>query len=432
MSDSTTRAIPPTPPLHTDVTLVVIAGPDAGLSIRVTGSLHVGSSRHADLELTDPTVSRRHLLVRPSAIGVRCVDQGSRNGTWLGSTLVRDVDLRPGGEIRLGETVLQVEQRVDVGERQTSSSDTPIRSFGRFLGSSDVLQPMYRTLDKLLEIDATVLLEGESGSGKELLAEAIHEKGSRADGPFVVVDSGALPSELIEAELLGYEVGAFTGATERRSGAFERADGGTIFLDEIGELPLGMQTRLLRVLDRGTIQRIGGAETLTVDVRVVAATNRNLEREVEEGRFRLDLFHRIAVVLVRVPPLRERGDDVVRLAQHFGRSLGNPEVLDDAARERLRRMSWPGNVRQLRNHVERLVLLGEAADLVAGGTDRESRSLHGIAKAGLPYRKARARLLELFSRDYTEDMLRRFDGNVTEAARAAGIARRYFQQLKES
>jgi len=431
MSDSTTRAMPPTPPLRTGVTLVVVAGPDAGLSAPVDGPLHVGSSSHADLQLSDPTVSRRHLFVQPSAVGVRCFDRDSRNGTWLGRMRVHDVEIGPGEELRIGETVLQLEQRVDVGETAPQPPEQIHRSFGRFLGSSEVMQPLYRTLHKLVDIDATVLLEGESGSGKELLAEAIHEKGARAGGPFVVVDCGALPAELIESELLGHEAGAFTGATGSRPGAFEQADGGTIFLDEIGELPLPMQTRLLRVLDRGTVQRVGGAETIEVDVRVVAATNRNLEREVEEGRFRLDLFHRIAVVMVQVPPLRERGEDVVRIAQHFARTFGRPEVLDEAERDRLRRMRWRGNVRELRNHVERLVLLGEAAALVAGGAEEEELSFHGIAKAGMPYRKARALLLERFSREYTDDMLRRHDDNVSEAAKAAGIARRYFQRLKE-
>lgn len=429
MSDSTTRAMPPLPPIEVALSLVVIEGPDAGASTDVRSPRTVGSSEHCDLRLSDPTVSRRHLTASPSDSGVRIVDQGSRNGTWVGDVRVEVLELAPGGRLRVGETVLMLEQSVGApAASDPSSLVEPMRSFGRFLGSSEALQPLYQGLKRVADSDATVLLEGESGAGKELLAEAIHERGKRCHGPFVVVDCGSLPATLIESELLGHERGAFTGADGAHMGAFERAHGGTIFLDEIGELPLAMQTRLLRVLDRGQVQRVGGSSMIEVDVRVVAATHRNVEREVEQGRFRLDLFHRLAVVLLRVPPLRARKDDIVRLAHHFAHTFGAGDAITPEERERLLRHSWPGNVRELRNHVERLVLLGEAADFVH--SDSATSPSNDLARSGKPYRQARAMALEEFSRAYTEDMLQRHGGNVSEAARAAGIARRYFQRLK--
>jgi transcriptional regulator with PAS, ATPase and Fis domain len=275
-----------------------------------------------------------------------------------------------------------------------------------------------------------VLLEGESGTGKELIAEALHEQSARHDKPFVVVDCGAVTQGLLESQLFGHERGAFTGAERTSRGAFEVADGGTIFFDEIGELGLSLQTRLLRVLDRRQVQRVGAQQLIDIDVRILAATNRNLEREVEESRFRLDLFHRVAVVLVQVPPLRERAGDVELLARHFVRECGaNPSILTDDVLSRLVAHGWPGNVRELRNHIERLVLFGEVPAATSDG--QPSNALEQAAASGLPYRQARATVLRTFTEKYVESMLERHDGNVSQAARAAGVARRHFQRLKK-
>ncbi len=405
----------------------------------------VGSSERCDLSLSDRAVSRRHLVAEKAGVGVRVVDQGSRNGTWMGDCRVGEVELVPGATIRLGGSVLQVEvgKGVEVGRGDEverlpgmgasvpghggSRPSRPQDHFGRFVGSSVQVQPMYAQLAKVAPTDATVLLEGESGSGKELLAEAIHERSRRASAPFIVVDCGAIAETLIEAELFGHERGAFTGADKARAGAFERAHGGTVFLDEIGELPIGLQTRLLRVLDRRHVARIGSSQRIDIDVRVIAATNRNLEHEVEESRFRLDLYHRLAVVEIRVPPLRERDQDVELLARRFATTLGaeanliSPEVV-----RRLRSHAWPGNARELRNYVERLVLLGEHAPELRGVAD----PFNDAARSGLPFRQARASLLDSFTSAYVEDMLQRHDGNVSRAAAAAGVARRYFYRLK--
>jgi DNA-binding NtrC family response regulator len=419
--------MPPAKQRHVALALTVIEGPDAGTSVAVSAPSLVGTSEVCELRLTDRTVSRRHLRVEPGAVGLVIRDQDSRNGTWLGDVRVERVELPLGRELRIGGTRL----RVDATQEHEPPREPPAArgSFGRFLGESPAARAVYATLERVAPSDATVLLEGESGTGKELLAESIHDHSQRAEGPLVVVDAGAMPATLIEAELFGHERGAFTGAERARAGAFERAHGGTVFLDEIGELPLTLQTRLLRVLDRRQVRRLGSSAPVDVDVRIVAATNRDLDREVEEQRFRLDLFHRLAVVVVQVPPLRERPADVEPLARHFIDALGgDPELLSPDVLERLRSHRWPGNVRELRNYIERLVLLGDAAPAARPASPAEP--VLSLARSGLPYRQARARVLDAFTEAYVEHMLELHDGNVSAASRAAGIARRYFQQLK--
>ena len=425
----TTLPMEPPASVGVRVRLVIVNGDDAGRELFVDGSVVVGSSETCDLQLHgDPGVSRRHLLVEPSVIGVRVRDQQSLNGTWQGAARLNDAELAEGSEIRVGATILRFER----AERAPRTRANPVRThkeFGRFQGAAPVLTPLYEILERAAQSDATVLLEGESGSGKELLAEAVHERSARRAGPFVVVDCGSVPETLIESELFGHERGAFTGADRARAGAFETANGGTIFLDEIGELPLSMQPRLLRVLDRREVRRIGAAKYIPIDVRFVAATHRNLDREVEAGRFRLDLYYRLAVAIARVPPLRERGDDIELLARHFLKAYdGAPEVLTSEVLGRMNASPWPGNVRELRNHIERLVLLG---DTLASVQQKEP-SPFAAASSGLPFRRARALALEAFTADYVTDMLARHGGNVSHAAVAAGIARRYFQMLKKS
>jgi DNA-binding NtrC family response regulator len=423
--------------------VVIIAGPNRDAAAIVDRPLLAGSAETCDLHVTDPTVSRRHLLLQPGDSGVRVRDQDSRNGTWLGTARIHDADLPPGSEVRIGDTVLRVEL-VDAaaeGPRAGAARAKPARAeFGRFIGSAPILAPLYDLLERAAGSDTTVLLEGESGTGKELLAEAIHTQSIRRAAPFVVVDCGSVPATLIESELFGHERGAFTGADRARVGAFETAHRGTLFLDEIGELPLPMQTRLLRALDKRQIRRVGGSAPLDVDVRIVAATNRNLDREVEEGRFRLDLYHRIAVLSLRVPPLRERASDVELLARSFLRALGGDEsMLTRDVLLRLTTQRWPGNVRELRNHVERLVLLGRAGAEAAASapswrgdasSTRAPADPLAAATSGLPYRSARALAIRAFTDAYTRDMLVRHGGNVSRAARASGVARRWFQSLK--
>ena len=390
----------------------------SGEIIELRGDMSVGTSDACDIVLEDRTVSRRHALLSPTAFGVRVRDQESRNGTFFQAARIVEADVPVGEEVRLGSAALRF-----VEAEMTSDEPEAVGRLGRFIGSAPSLQPMYARLLKAIQTDVTILIEGESGTGKELLSEAVHLQSPRKEAPFVVVDCGGLTETLVESLLFGHEAGAFTGASAAHVGAFEQADGGTVFLDEIGELPLQMQTRLLRFLDRREVRRVGGEETRTVDVRIVAATNRNLEREVERGAFRLDLFHRLAVVYVRVPPLRDRPGDLAQLARYLVASLGgDPSQLTTERLDRIREQRWPGNVRELRNYLERWLLLGDYRDTEDTPEDP--------ARAGLPFRKARALALDAFTEVYVENMLARHDGNVSHAAEAAGIARRYFQRLK--
>jgi DNA-binding NtrC family response regulator len=404
----------------------VIDGEDRGLAVVIEDAVLVGTSDACELKLRDPTVSRRHASLAPGAVGVIVRDAGSKNGVWLGAVAVREADVPVGTEVRVGSTTLRIEATVTAGAR--GATPALRHGFGRFVGEAPSLQRVYAALERAAPTDATILVEGESGTGKELLAEAIHEHGARRGGPFVIVDCGTMQETLVESELFGHEKGAFTGADRKHVGAFEAAQGGTVFLDEIGELPLALQTRLLRVLEQRHIKRVGGTARIPIDVRVVAATNRNLDKEVDEGRFRLDLFHRLAVVLVRVPPLRERRGDLERLARHFAAQHGRPDALTPAVLERIARHDWPGNVRELRNYVERVTLLGDAAEAIPARSGQSG--FDAAASSGLPYRVARAQALDAFTDAYVASMLAAHDGNVSAAARAAGIARRYFQRLK--
>lgn len=394
-----------------------------GSSVELSREFTVGTSEVCDVVLTDRTVSRRHALISPTPFGARVRDQDSRNGTFFESARVGDIEVPVGAEIRLGATTLTfVEAEVSAKETLT------IHRLGRFVGAAPALQPIYEQLNKAILSDSTILIEGESGTGKELLSEAVHQGSARSDGPFVVVDCGAMAETLVESTLFGHERGAFTGAGEARVGAFEQADGGTVFLDEIGELPLKLQTRLLRFLDRREVRPVGSKESRSVDVRVVAATNRDLEREVERGTFRLDLYHRLAVVYVRVPPLRDRPSDLALLARRLVSTLGgDPSQLTKERLERIRERRWSGNVRELRNYLERWLLLGDGRE---GELREADSSSDDPARGNLPYRQARALALEAFTQVYVENMLARHDGNVSHAAEAAGVARRYFQRLK--
>jgi transcriptional regulator with PAS, ATPase and Fis domain len=293
------------------------------------------------------------------------------------------------------------------------------------------MRRVFATLEDAAKSDATVLVEGETGTGKELVAESIHKESERRDGPFVIVDCGAVPAELLESELFGHERGAFTGASAPRRGAFEAASGGTIFLDEIGELPLELQPKLLRALERLHVKRVGADVYQPVDVRVIAATNRNLRQEVNERRFRADLYYRVAVLEVRLPPLRERIDDLPLLVGVLVGSLrsGGGEALDVTAPEflaDLERHAWPGNVRELRNYLERCVAHRRPLPLAADGALGARGSAEDLEA---PFKLARDRALAGFERRYLEAMLQRTGGNAAAAARAAGLDRAHLYRL---
>jgi len=301
--------------------------------------------------------------------------------------------------------------------------------FGSLVGASSAMRATFAMLERAAATDATVLIGGETGTGKEGAAESIHRAGARRDQPFLVVDCGAIPATLLDSELFGHEKGAFTGATVQRAGIFESADGGTVFLDEIGELPLELQPKLLRVLERREIRRVGGNEYRPVDVRIIAATHRDLRSEVAAGRFRADLYFRLAVMRVEMPALRTRPEDLPLLVDHFVADLGG----DLAARARLSspsmralvaRCAWPGNVRELRNFVERNLVMNEMPSPTSDAPARVA-----AIDVAVPFTDARRQALERFERDYLAQLLKAHGGVVADAARAAGIDRVYLYKL---
>ncbi len=410
------------------LTVETLSGPDAGKKqVAESETLAVGTADGNDLVLTDPTVSRFHLELVAGGDGVRVEDHGSTNGTLFeGARIVRGTVPR-GATLRLGNT----EIRVDDGARVTVDLHEEDELAG-LRGRTPVMRRLMARIERAAASDTPVLVVGESGTGKELMARALHDQGARKDQPFITVDCGALSPSLVASELFGHEKGAFTGADARHAGAFERADGGTLFLDEVGELPTALQATLLGALERRRFRRVGGREEVSVDVRVVSATHRDLRAEVNDGTFRLDLYYRLAVVVLKVPPLRERREDVPLLVEHFLREAGvdgpTNEVVPPDVMDALAGHSWPGNVRELRNVVEATLVMGEAPPLDEapagpGGGDLVSRVL------GHPYKQARAAILEEFERRYCENLLERADGNVSRAAREARMDRTYLIKL---
>ena len=414
--------------------LAVVAGPDAGSeAASEEGRLTVGTAEGATLRLSDPTVSRFHAELEATPLGIAVRDLGSTNGTLLGAVAVREVVVRGPVEIDVGRTRL----RLLLGAERAAIPTHAQASLGELLGASAAMRAVFDALERAAPTTAPVLVTGESGTGKELAARAVHMASPRAHQPFEVVDCGGLPPTLIESELFGHERGSFTGATSDREGAFERADGGTIFLDELGELPLELQPKLLRALGEREIRRVGGKRTRHVDVRVVAATNRDLRREVNAGRFRADLFYRLAVIQVRMPALRDRLDDLPLLVRGLLESIARERDLsahfepDQELLDALARHTWPGNVRELRNYLEQLVILRVPPPFAGvGSASAPAPRAPGAGPPGsfegldrLPLRTAKSELLERFERHYVEQLLAQTGGNVAEAARRAGVDR---------
>jgi DNA-binding NtrC family response regulator len=394
----------------------------------------IGSADGNDLQLADKTVSGFHCEIRISADGVRIVDLGSLNGTVVDGVHIKDAFLRNSSLVRLGASKLRFEL-AEGGNRLLVSDRT---SFGELHGMSVPMRMSFALMEKAAASDATVLLEGETGTGKGQAAEAIHRASARGGKPFVVVDCGAIPENLLESELFGHEKGAFTGAQARRSGAFEEADGGTIFLDEIGELPLDLQPKLLRALENRHVRALGTSTYRPVDVRIVAATNRDLRSEVNQGRFRADLFFRLSVVKIVMPPVRQRPEDMEMLVRKLLRGLGAGEAslarfCEPAFVSGLSGSAWPGNVRELRNYLERCLVFEEPMPL--GDDDRSSPDVAAAPRAGapidpaVPYTEARQQAQDAFEEAYVRALLDAHGGRVAAAARAAGIGRVYLYRL---
>ncbi len=399
--------------------LRVSRGPSRGneLELSTLQPIVVGSDPDADLVVADDTVSARHAEIRPTARGWLVRDLGSTNGIVINEVRVGEALLdERARRLQLGESELEWKLYDDEVEHLLAA--TP---FGGLVGDAPAMRALFALLEQAAPADSTVLFEGESGTGKEVLADALHRASPRAERPFVVVDCGSLAPGLVESELFGHEKGAFTGADRARAGALEEANGGTLFLDEVGELPLGDQVKLLRALEARQVKRVGAARPRPIDVRVVAATHRRLDRLVAEGQFRADLYYRLAVIKVHVPSLRERPEDVLPLARRFlaelRPGLDPGKLLSDTVATALTAHRWPGNVRELRNVMQRLVLVGELAT--------ELR-----APAAPPdYETARRRALDDFEREYCSAIVAHAGGNVSRAAAAAGLSRQMLHRL---
>jgi two-component system response regulator HydG len=426
--------------------LLVVEGFDLGRELCIHGGeasrLLVGKGPTADLKLVDPAVSRRHLALEIENHRLRITDLGSTNGTRIDQREIVDAYAHGGEILRVGSTSLRIERLAPGPRPEASRKASP---FANVVGTSPAMLRLYPLCERLAASQVPLIIEGETGTGKESLAEALHEAGPRAAFPFVVFDCTAIAASLVESELFGHERGAFTGASSARKGLFELAEGGTLLIDEIGDLDASLQPKLLRAVERSEIRRVGGTKPIRCNVRVLAATRRDLEREVQRGRFRDDLFHRLAVARIELPPLRKRREDIPLLARHFwiafGGDAGGPssDVIDAWSD-----MAWPGNVRELRNAVARRIALGEldpshgraagsaqaSLEPRAEGAGRDV-DLERVLGMNLPYSKARRVVLDSFVKQYVARALAAHGGNVGAAAAASGIARRYFQLLRD-
>lgn len=414
--------------------VVQTPGQDAGRSVRIAGRrLSIGSDPSNDLALSDRAVSRFHCRIEACDSEFVLRDVGSSNGTFVQGVRVRECSLAGGQRLTVGQC--EILFTVDTGTIELPLSEES--AFGAAIGESVPMRELFAVLARVAPTDAPVLLLGETGTGKEVIAEAIHERSRRKQAPFEILDCGALAPSLVEAELFGYERGAFTGAVEARAGAFERANRGTIFLDEIGELPIDLQPKLLRVLESGQIRRIGGAKTVAVDVRVIAATHRDIDAMLAAGTFRADLYHRLAVMTARLPPLRERRDDVPLLAAHF---LQNTRYLHDVepyvvknyvatALSSLRSYPWPGNVRELRNVVERAAILADPEKIQADAVTRLGAIQKEIAVSRRPGRLPMRIAVEEFEREYLIELVRGAGRSIHTAAQIAQIHPKSLERL---
>ncbi len=406
----------------------VTKGPDAGRVIEAAGrTLRVGTAVGADLAFKDDTVLRAHCEIELIESGFRVRDMGFTNGVRVHGMRVFDAAFSAPVEICIGETVLSIQPLSETEARERTTQP----SFGDLRGNSRKMRELFAELERFAPTNLSILLEGETGAGKDLVAESIHRASDRADGPYVVFDCSAVAPTLIESELFGHERGAFTGAVGERPGVFEEAHGGTLFLDEIGELPKDLQPKLLRALEKREIKRLGARKVTSIDVRTIAATNRNLLVEVERGNFRQDLYYRIAAARLLVPPLRERLEDIPMLVDHF-LALEAPGIARDSIPPHVWQMftahRWPGNVRELRNAVQRLIV---APELSLQASTHESTSVRPETSGAAlePLRIARRSAADAFERDYLRAALARTDGNVTRAAAIAEVSRQMIQKL---
>ncbi|RMH43498.1 MAG: FHA domain-containing protein [Deltaproteobacteria bacterium] len=411
----------------------VTAGPSAGARAELSGRrLAIGSHPSNDLVVVDPKVSRFHLRIEASDRGLRAIDTNSANGTAVNGVRVRDAYLDDGAVIAIGDSQIAVRRLDGDVEVELSADDR----FGDAVGRSVAMREVFALARRAAATHMPVLLLGETGTGKDVIARAIHAHSPVGRGPFVVFDAGAVAPTLIESELFGHVRGAFTGADSDRPGVFERATGGTLFIDEIGELPLHLQPKLLRALEARRIVRVGDTREIDVHPRIVAATHRDLRALVDQGAFRSDLYYRLAVLPIEIPPLRERREDIPLLAGHFLRDLLDAGGRDprwllphlEEAFASLAHHDWPGNVRELRNAIERAAALADPAALARDGLTQLVELRASVARtrrAWLPLEQARAQ----FDREYLRDLVDAHGGDLRAAAATAGIHPKSLERL---
>ena len=419
---------------YSKVRVHVTRGPEAGLGVDVAGDVvRVGTAEDNDLVLTDDSVSRHHCELQPFEQGVRVRDLESTNGVFGGSHRIFDALLPFDERIRVGDTEVSITPLGEVVEREQTTADR----FGDLLGCSARMRELFVDLERIAATDVTLLIEGETGTGKELVAESVHRASARSSGPFVVFDSGAVNPALVETELFGHERGAFTGAVQMHAGVFEQGHGGTLLLDEIGELPKELQPKLLRALESRQIRRVGGEKMIPFDTRIIAATNRHLSVEVSRGHFREDLYFRLAAAHLVSPPLRDRMEDLPLLVSHFLAIERPPRSAEDVPEHvwnLFRSHRWPGNVRELRNAVQRLLVtpdrplrepLAPGLPAAVPGAAPPSPSADTV----LPLRIARREAGDAFERAYLAAVLAKSGGNVTGASAIAEVSRQMMQKL---
>jgi two-component system, NtrC family, nitrogen regulation response regulator GlnG len=407
-------------------TFLVIKGPDRDARIKLGDApLSFGSGAQCSLVLNDSTVSRKHFVVELVDGEILVSDCDSTNGIKIGNLRVERAAIGFGTEIRLGRTVIKFVP----DEELVAPEATEATAFGSIIGADLRMRQLFTLLEEVAATNATVLIEGETGTGKELIAEEIHRHSPRRNGPFVVFDCSTVPRDLVASILFGHLKGAYTGAITDRRGIFAEASGGTVFLDEIGEMELGLQPALLRALDKRAVCRVGATVAESFDVRVVAATHRELRAEIANKRFREDLYYRLAVIRVAVPPLRDRGTDIPRLVEHFAERLRPGVTIAPEAMTQLLKHDWPGNVRELRNVMERACVLARnnAINLDGAITD-EARTTPAIS-TDLPFKEVKRQVVEAFEREYIEALLQRHHMNLSAASREAQLDRKHMREL---
>ena len=426
--------------------LVIIEGPGEKIKHELgkTKILRIGKKEDNDIVIKDNSVSRNHFEIETTVDSYLLRDLNSTNGTYINGIRVKEAFLSPGDIITMGKTKIEY-VAFDEKVHMEPSRNT---SFGFMVGKSKKMRQIFGILERISPTLATVIIEGDTGTGKELVARAIHDNSQRKDKPFIVFDCSAVAPNLIESELFGHMKGSFTGAVKDRKGAFEMATGGTIFLDEIGELNLDLQPKLLRALEQREVRKVGSTQPVQLDVRVLCATNRDLRKEVEEGRFREDLYYRLSVVKIQLPPLRERNEDVpliiekilstARYNQKPDGSFIATRVEDDALKM-LQRYQWPGNVRELNNILERAVSFSQNGSVDAQALRVLFNEAHNeedhtvktgaVADNSLPFKEAKQKIVENFEKEYLQDLLKRNKNNVSKASREAKIDRKHLRNL---